>query len=69
MLNHLKESIKGTMTVGDAFRNMFSRIADHFLDMAARMMAAQLQKGFLGLFGNLFSGFGIIWYWYRFKWW
>ena len=52
-----KGVIKGTMTVGDAFRNMFSRIADHFLDMAARMMAAQLQKGFLGLFGNLFSGF------------
>ena len=52
-----KGLIKGTMTVGDAFRNMFSRIADHFLDMAARMMAAQLQKGFLGLFGNLFSGF------------
>ena len=53
-----KGVIKGTMTVGDAFRNMFSRIADHFLDMAARMMAAQLQKGFLGLFGNLFGGFG-----------
>jgi len=29
---------------------MFSRIADHFLDMAARMAAAQLQKGILSLF-------------------
>ena len=50
-----KGIIRGTMSVGDAFRNMFMRIADHFLDMAAQMMAAQLQKGFLGLFGNLFN--------------
>jgi hypothetical protein len=45
-----KGIIQGTMTVQDAFRNMFSRIADHFLDMAARMAAAQLQKGILSLF-------------------
>ena len=51
-----KGIIRGTMSVGDAFRNMFMRIADHFLDMAAQMMAAQLQKGFLGLFGNMFGG-------------
>ena len=50
-----KGIIKGTMSVQDAFRNMFSRIADHFLDMAARMAAAQLQRGFLSLFSNLFS--------------
>jgi hypothetical protein len=43
------------MSVQDAFRNMLGRIADHFLDTAARLAAAQLQKGFLGLFGNLFS--------------
>ena len=51
-----KGIIKGTMSVGDAFRNMFMRIADHFLDMAAQMMAAQISKGFLGLFANIFSG-------------
>tara|TARA_B100000886_G_scaffold313344_1_gene249911 strand:+ start:2821 stop:5046 length:2226 start_codon:yes stop_codon:yes gene_type:complete len=51
-----KGIIKGTMSVGDAFRNMFMRIADHFLDMAAQMMAAQISRGFLGLFGNAFGG-------------
>ena len=51
-----KGIIKGTMSVGDAFRNMFMRIADHFLDMAAQMMAAQISKGFMGLFANAFSG-------------
>ena len=50
-----KGVIKGTMTVQDAFRNMFNRIADHFLDMAAEMMAAQISRGFLGLFTNLFN--------------
>ena len=51
-----KGIIKGTMSVQDAFRNMFMRIADHFLDMAAQMMAAQISRGFLGLFGNMFGG-------------
>jgi len=51
-----KGIVKGTMTVQDAFRNMFSRIADHFLDMAAQMMANSLQRGILGLFGNAFMG-------------
>jgi len=51
-----KGIIRGTMSVGDAFRNMFMRIADHFLDMAAQMMAAQISRGFLGLFGNAFGG-------------
>ena len=50
-----KGIIKGTMSVQDAFRNMLGRIADHFLDTAARLAAAQLQRGFLGLFSNLFS--------------
>ena len=44
------------MSVGEAFRSMFMRIADHFLDMAAQMMAAQISRGFLGLFGNMFGG-------------
>ena len=43
------------MTVADAFRNMLNRIADYFLDTAARMMANQMQQGILGLFSNLFS--------------
>ena len=50
-----KGIIRGTMSVGEAFRNMFMRIADHFLDMAAQMMAAQIQKGFMGLFFNMFG--------------
>ena len=50
-----KGIFKGTMSVQDAFRNMLGRIADHFLDTAARLAAAQLQKGFLSLFSNLFS--------------
>ena len=51
-----KGIIKGTMSVQDAFRSMFMRIADHFLDMAAQMMAAQISRGFMGLFGNMFGG-------------
>jgi len=51
-----KGIIRGTMSVGDAFRNMFMRIADHFLDMAAQMMAAQISRGFMGLFANAFGG-------------
>ena len=52
-----KGIVKGTMSVQDAFRNMFSRIADHFLDMAAQMMANQLQRSILGMFGgSLFGG-------------
>ena len=50
-----KGIIKGTMTVQEAFRSMLNRIADHFLDAAARMAATQIQQGFLGLFSNLFS--------------
>jgi len=45
-----KGIVKGTMSVTDAFRNMFNRIADAFLDMAAQMLAAQLSRSFLGLF-------------------
>ena len=45
-----KGIVKGTMSVSDAFRNMFNRIADAFLDMAAQMLAAQLSRSFLNLF-------------------
>ncbi len=51
-----KGIIKGTMTLGEAFRNMLNRIADHFLDMAARMMANQFQQGILGLIAGGISG-------------
>ena len=50
-----KGIIKGTMSVSDAFRNMLNRIADYFLDTAARLVALQIQRGFLGLFSNLFD--------------
>ena len=54
-----KGIIKGTMTVGEAFSNMLNRMADHFLDMAAKMMANQFQQGILSLIGNsLTGGFG-----------
>ena len=52
-----KGIIKGTMSVSDAFRNMLNRIADHFLDTAAKMLANQFQRGILGLFSNMFGGF------------
>ena len=50
-----KGIIKGTMSVADAFRNMFNRIADYFLDMAAQMMANQFRQGILGLFTNFLT--------------
>ena len=50
-----KGIIKGTMSVTDAFRNMLNRIADIFLDTAARMLANQFQQGLLGLIGGIFS--------------
>jgi len=50
-----KGIIKGTMSVNDAFRNMLNRIADHFLDSAARMAATGLQTGFLSLFKGMFN--------------
>ncbi len=60
-----KGIVKGTMSVSDAFRNMFNRIADAFLDMAAQMIATQLSRSFLSLFnfapfeiGNDVQGFG-----------
>ena len=48
--------IRGTMSVGDAFRNMLNAMADHFIKTAARMMANKLQQGLLGLLGNAIGG-------------
>ena len=50
--------IKGTMSVGDAFRNMLNSMADHFIKTAARMAANQFQQGILGLLGGAFGGIG-----------
>ena len=50
-----KGIIQGTMSVADAFRNMLNKIADHFLDTAAKMMANKLQQGLLGLLSNIFT--------------
>ena len=50
-----KGIIRGTMTVADACRNMLNKIADHFLDTAARMLANQFQQGILGLLGSIFT--------------
>ena len=51
-----KGIIKGTMSVSDAFRSMLNRIGDYFLDLAAQLIGLQIQKGFLGLFSNMFTG-------------
>ena len=51
-----KDIIKGTKSVQQAFADMFARIADHFLDMAARMMANSIQRGILSMFGSLGGG-------------
>ncbi len=50
-----KGIVKGTMTVSDAFRSMLNRIGDYFLDLGAKILAAGIQKSFLGLFSSMFS--------------
>jgi len=54
-----KGIVRGSMTAQDALRNLFMRTADHFLDMAAQMLAAQIRSGIFGLFSNMFGGFSI----------
>ena len=43
------------MTAQEALRNLFQRTADHFLDMAAQMLAAQIRSGIFGLFKNFLT--------------
>ena len=50
-----KGIVKGSMSAQDALRNLFQRTADHFLDMAAQILAAQIRSGIMGLFTNIFS--------------
>ena len=54
-----KGIVRGSMTAQDALRNLFMRTADHFLDMAAQMLAAQIRSGIFGLFSSMFGGFSI----------
>ena len=44
-----KGIISGSMTAREALANLFQRTADHFLDMAARMIAAQIQMQILNI--------------------
>ena len=52
-----KGIISGSMTAREALANLFQRTADHFLDMAARMIAAQIQMQILNI-GLSFLGGG-----------
>ena len=45
-----KGIVSGSMTAQEALRNLFQRTADHFLDMAAQILAAQVRSGIMGLF-------------------
>ena len=51
-----KGIVKGSMTAQDALRNLFQKTADHFLDMAAQMIAKQIQMKILGIGLNWFAG-------------
>ena len=48
-----KGIVRGSMTAQDALRNLFNRTADHFLDMAAQMLAAQIRSGIFGIFQSM----------------
>ena len=51
-----KGIVSGSMTAQEALRNLFQRTADHFLDMAAQMIAKQIQMQILGIGLNMFAG-------------
>ena len=51
-----KGIVKGSMTAQDALRNLFQRTADAFLDMAAQMIAKQIQMKILGIGLRFFGG-------------
>ena len=60
--NAFSESFKGivtgSMTAREALANFFQRTAEHFLDMAAQMIAAQIKMKILGIGLNLLRGAG-----------
>ena len=57
--------VDGSMTAQQALANLFQRTADHFLDMAVRMIEAQIRMMAVNLFMSFFnpfaggSGFGL----------
>ena len=44
-----KGIVNGSMSAQQALANLFQRTADHFLDMAAQMIAAQIKMKILGI--------------------
>jgi phage-related minor tail protein len=50
-----KGLVTGSMTAQQALANLFQRTADHFLDMAAQMIAAQIKMQILGIGLNFFA--------------
>jgi len=50
-----KGLIRGSMSAQEALANLFSRTADHFADMAAQMIAKQIQMKILGIALNFFQ--------------
>ena len=53
-----KGIVNGSMTAQQALANLFQRTADHFLDMAAQMIAKQIQMQILGIGLRFFGGRG-----------
>jgi phage-related minor tail protein len=60
--NSFAESFKGivtgSMSAQQALANLFQRTADHFLDMAAQMIAAQIRMQAVKLFMSFFPDLG-----------
>jgi len=54
-----KGIVDGSMSAREALANLFQRTADHFLDMAAKMIAAQLKMQAVKLFMSFFPSTGI----------
>ena len=53
-----KGLVSGSMTAREALANLFQRTADHFLDMAAQMIAAQVKMQILNIGLSFFGGGG-----------
>ena len=51
-----KGIVSGSMSAQEALANLFKRTADHFLDMAAQILAAQVRAKIVGMFANSFGG-------------
>ncbi len=49
-----KGIVSGSMSAREALANLFQRTADHFLDMAAQMIAAQIKMQAVNLFMSFF---------------